>query len=182
MCASSHGTAPRLGQTLRYAIRIDGHAEHRGTRLFFFHSDCYAGDALVATIRNGQAGFFTAAERAAAEVTAFDPAGGARGRGYLRAEARIHPGAWYFEGHFKNDPVLPGTLMIHGAQQAMAFHLSALGLTIDQDGAAFEAVPGVTATARCRPQATPESRHVVYESTSGACASARGPRSTRRSW
>ncbi|WP_424887273.1 beta-ketoacyl synthase N-terminal-like domain-containing protein [Streptomyces sp. XH2] len=232
--ATYHGAAPRLGQTLRYAIHIDGHAEHRGTRLFFFHSDCYAGDTLVATIRNGQAGFFTAAELAAAEgirwtpgealpadlpfepvppptaatrfdaaavrafadgrpydcfgpawnatrahvrtpridsgrllmideVTAFDPAGGARGRGYLRAEARIHPGAWYFEGHFKNDPVLPGTLMIHGAQQAMAFHLAALGLTIDHDGAAFEAVPGLTATARCRSQATPESRHVVYE-------------------
>ncbi|MEU1377379.1 beta-ketoacyl synthase N-terminal-like domain-containing protein [Streptomyces triculaminicus] len=232
--ATYHGTAPRLGQTLRYAIHVDGHAEHRGTRLFFFHSDCYAGDALVATIRNGQAGFFTATELAAAEgirwtpgealsadlpfepvsppttatrfdavavrafadgrpydcfgpawnatrahvrtpridsgrllmideVTAFDPAGGARGRGYLRAEARIHPEAWYFEGHFKNDPVLPGTLMIHGAQQAMAFHLAALGLTIDQDGAAFEAVPGITATARCRSQATPESRRVVYE-------------------
>ncbi|MCF3102158.1 beta keto-acyl synthase [Streptomyces roseoverticillatus] len=232
--ATYHGTAPRLGQTLRYEIHVDGHAEHRGTRLFFFHSDCYADDALVATIRNGQAGFFTAAELAAAEgirwtpgealpadlpfepvappttatrfdaaavrafaagrpydcfgpawnatrahlrtpridsgrllmideVTAFDPAGGARGRGYLRAEARIHPEAWYFEGHFKNDPVLPGTLMIHGAQQAMAFHLAALGLTIDEDGAAFEAVPGITATARCRSQATPESRRVVYE-------------------
>lgn len=228
------GTAPGLGQTLRYEIHVDAHAEHLGTRLFFFHSDCFVGDRHIASVRNGQAGFFTDAELAAAEgiqwtpgeaippnlpfdpvdppptgrrfdadavrafadgrpydcfgpawkatrshvrtpridsgrlllideVTAFEPTGGAKGRGYLRAETRIHPDSWYFQGHFKNDPVLPGTLMIHGAQQAMAFHLAALGLTIDHDGARFEAVPGITARSRCRSQATPMSRHIVYE-------------------
>lgn len=232
--ATYHGTAPGLGQTLRYAIHIDGHAEHLGTRLFFFRYDCFVGDRLIVSLRNGQAGFFTDAELAAAdgirwtpgetispdlpfdpvdppptarrfdaeavrafadgrpydcfgpawnatrchvrtpridsgrlllidEVTAFEPTGGAKGRGYLRAETRIHPDSWYFEGHFKNDPVLPGTLMIHGAQQAMAFHLAALGLTIHHDGARFEAVPGITARSRCRSQATPTSRHIVYE-------------------
>ncbi|WP_058043552.1 type I polyketide synthase [Streptomyces roseifaciens] len=229
-----HGTAPGLGRTLRYEIHVDGHAQHQGTRLFFFHSDCFADGEHVLSIRNGQAGFFTDAELAAAEgirwtpdaapspdlpfepvappptadrfdaeavrafadgrpydcfgpawdttrahlrtpridggrlllideITAFEPAGGPLGRGYLRAELQLNPDGWYFEGHFKNDPVLPGTLMSHGAQQAMAFYLAALGLTIDRDGAGFEAVPGVTAVSRCRGQATPASRRVVYE-------------------
>ncbi|MFI9310973.1 beta-ketoacyl synthase N-terminal-like domain-containing protein [Streptomyces triculaminicus] len=229
-----HGTAPALGQTLRYEIHVDGHAEHQGTRLFFFHSDCFADGEHVLSVRNGQAGFFTDAELAAAEgirwapgaapppdlpfepvtppptanrfdaeavrafadgrpydcfgsawritrahlrtpridggrlllideITAFEPAGGPLGRGYLRAELRLRPDGWYFEGHFKNDPVLPGTLMSHGVQQAMAFYLAALGLTIDRDGARFEAVPGVTAVSRCRSQATPASRRMVYE-------------------
>ncbi len=232
--ATYHGSAPRAGQTLRYEIHIDGHAEHRGTRLFFFRYDCFAGDEPVVSIRNAQAGFFTDAELAAAggiawtpgaalsrdlpfdpptppptaarfdadavrafaegrpydcfgpawdvtrahlrtpridggrlllieEITAFEPTGGALGRGYLRAETRLHPDDWYFEGHFKNDPVMAGSLMSHGVHQAMAFHLAALGLTIDRDGARFEAVPGVTAVSRCRSQATPASRRVVYE-------------------
>ncbi|MFI1801854.1 beta-ketoacyl synthase N-terminal-like domain-containing protein [Streptomyces sp. NPDC020379] len=232
--ATYHGSAPRMGQTLRYEIRIDGHAEHEGTRLFFFHSDCFVGDERIVSIRNGQAGFFTDTELAAArgipwepdatlcrglpfepvappadadrfdaeavrafaggrphdcfgpawkatrahvrtpridggrlllidEVTAFEPAGGAFGRGYLRAETRLRPDGWYFDGHFKDDPVLPGTLMSHGAQQAMAFHLAALGLTIDRDGARFEPLPGLTGRFRCRGQATPASRRLVYE-------------------
>ncbi|MGW5117282.1 beta-ketoacyl synthase N-terminal-like domain-containing protein [Streptomyces noursei] len=232
--ATYHGSAPRMGQTLRYEIHVDGHAEHQGTRLFFFHSDCFVGDERIVSVRNGQAGFFTEPELTAArgiqwepgtalsrdlpfepvtprptadrfdaeavrafadgrphdcfgpawkatrahvrtpridggrlllidQVTAFEPNGGALGRGYLRAEMRLRPDGWYFEGHFKNDPVLPGTLMSHGAQQAMAFYLTALGLTIDRDGARFEPVPGLTGRFRCRGQATPASRRLVYE-------------------
>ncbi|MFF7019797.1 beta-ketoacyl synthase N-terminal-like domain-containing protein [Streptomyces klenkii] len=241
-----HGTAPRLGQTLRYEIHVDGHAEHQGTRLFFFHSDCFAGDEHILSVRNGQAGFFTDAELAAAEgvrwtpgaalsrdlpfepvtppptarrfdadavrafadgrphacfgpawdttrahlrtpridggplllideVTAFEPAGGPLGRGYLRAELQLRPDGWYFEGHFKNDPVLPGTLMSHGAHQAMAFYMAALGLTIDRDGARFEPVPGLTGRARCRSQATPGSRRVVYEIVVGGLSAGPDP-------
>ncbi|MCC3773526.1 beta keto-acyl synthase, partial [Streptomyces sp. UNOB3_S3] len=232
--ATYHGSAPRVGQTLRYEIHIDGHAEYQGTRLFFFRYDCTADDRPVVSISNAQAGFFTDAELAAAEgirwtpgaalsrdlphepvispptgarfgadavrafaegrpydcfgpgwtvtrahlrtprvdsgplllldeVTAFEPAGGALGRGYLRAETRLRPDGWYFDGHFKNDPVLAGSLMSHGVHQAMAFHMAALGLTIERDGARFEAVPGVTALSRCRGQATPASEHMVYE-------------------
>ncbi|WP_372405424.1 beta-ketoacyl synthase N-terminal-like domain-containing protein [Streptomyces luteireticuli] len=232
--ATHHGPTPRVGQTLRYEIHIDGHAEHRGTRLFFFRYDCFTGNDLVVSLRNAQAGFFTDTELAAAggirwtpgeglshdlpfdpvtpptstarfdaeavrafaegrpydcfgpawdttrahvrtpridsgrlllidEVTAFEPAGGALGRGYLRAETRLRPDGWYFEGHFKNDPVFPGSLMGHGVHQVMAFHLAALGLTIDRDAARFEPLPGVTAQSRCRSQATPQSRQMVYE-------------------
>ncbi|MFB7555109.1 beta-ketoacyl synthase N-terminal-like domain-containing protein [Streptomyces brevispora] len=97
------------------------------------------------------------------EVTAFDPAGGPWGRGYLRAETSLSPDDWFFTGHFKNDPCMPGTLMLQGGLQAMAFYLTAMGFTVDRDGWRFEPVSEHPSRAMCRGQATPEGRRVVYE-------------------
>ncbi|MFE2292984.1 beta-ketoacyl synthase N-terminal-like domain-containing protein [Streptomyces sp. NPDC059452] len=97
------------------------------------------------------------------EVTAFDPAGGPWGRGYLRAESSLSPDDWFFTGHFKNDPCMPGTLMLQGGLQAMAFYLAAMGFTVDRDGWRFEPVGEHPNRAMCRGQATPEARRVVYE-------------------
>ncbi|MGW4548073.1 beta-ketoacyl synthase N-terminal-like domain-containing protein [Streptomyces violaceorubidus] len=230
-----HGSPPRAGETLRYEIHIDGHAEHDGVRLFFFHYDCHVDGELRLSVRKAQAGFFTPGElarsagvqgdpaadppgpdlptdppavrcthgsfdadqvlafsagrpadcfgpgweRTAAhvrppridsgrlrllhEITAFDPAGGPWGRGYLRAETPVAPDDWFFDGHFKNDPCMPGTLMLQGGMQAMAFYLAAMGFTVDRDGWRFEPVDGAPSTAECRGQATPDSRRIVYE-------------------
>ena len=229
-----HGSPALAGQTLRYEIQIYRHAEHDGVRIFFFHYDCYAGDELRMTVREGQAGFFTdeqltsrnglpweatqmAAEdgplaspavpgvgrsfgavqvRAFAEgrpadcfgagwaaasahvrtprigagrmlrfdtVTDVDPAGGPLRRGYLRAEAAVTPDDWFFDGHFKNDPCMPGTLMFEGGLQAMEFYLAALGFTVNRDGWRFEPVPGEPCVVRCRHQVSPASRIIVYE-------------------
>ncbi|MEU1346728.1 beta-ketoacyl synthase N-terminal-like domain-containing protein [Streptomyces sp. NPDC005795] len=97
------------------------------------------------------------------EVTTFDPAGGPWGRGYLRAETALSPDDWFFTGHFKDDPCMPGTLMLQGGLQAMAFYLTAMGFTVDRDGWRFEPVSEQPYTAMCRGQATPENRRVVYE-------------------
>lgn len=97
------------------------------------------------------------------EVTTFDPAGGPWGRGYLRAETALSPDDWFFTGHFKDDPCMPGTLMLQGGLQAMAFYLTAMGFTVDRDGWRFEPVSEQPCTAMCRGQATPENRRVVYE-------------------
>src|SRR5439155_15143335 len=224
-----HGSRPVPGETLRYRIHIDGHGEHDGIRLFFFGYDCYVGDELRLTVRNGQAGFFTDTELAASagvlwdpaadtppaqqvdaphrlperrsfgpeavrayaegrpadcfgagwerarphvrsphlgesamrllhEVTELDPAGGPWGRGYLRAETPVSADDWFFEGHFKNDPCMPGTLIFEGCLQAMAFYLAGLGFTIERDGWRFEPVPGNSVPMRCRGQVTPDSR------------------------
>ncbi|MEO6573254.1 MAG: beta keto-acyl synthase, partial [Polyangiaceae bacterium] len=61
------------------------------------------------------------------EVAEFDPKGGPWGRGYLRAETPVTPDDWFFGGHFKNDPCMPGTLMFEGCLQAMAVYVAALG-------------------------------------------------------
>ncbi|MCN9242317.1 acyltransferase domain-containing protein [Streptomyces sp. RY43-2] len=230
-----HGSPPEAGDTLRYEIHVDGHAEHDGVRLSFFHYDCYVDGELRLSAREGQAGFFTAEELAGSggvrwdpaervpgddlpfdppavrcerthfdadrvralaqgrpadcfgpgweataahvrsprlddgrlrlvhEVTVFDPTGGPWGRGYLRAETPLSPDDWFFAGHFKNDPCMPGTLMLQGGLQAMAFYLAAMGFTVDRDGWRFEPVDGRPCKAMCRGQATPTGRRVVYE-------------------
>jgi acyl transferase domain-containing protein/3-hydroxymyristoyl/3-hydroxydecanoyl-(acyl carrier protein) dehydratase/1-acyl-sn-glycerol-3-phosphate acyltransferase len=97
------------------------------------------------------------------EVTEFDPKSGPWGRGYLRAETKVTPDDWFFKGHFKNDPCMPGTLMFEGCLQAMSIYLAGLGFTIERDGWRFEPVPDVAYPMRCRGQVTPSSKRLVYE-------------------
>jgi acyl transferase domain-containing protein/3-hydroxymyristoyl/3-hydroxydecanoyl-(acyl carrier protein) dehydratase len=230
-----HAPPPGPGQTLSFEIRVVGHVVHGPLRLFFFEYDCHAGDTLLLTVRNGQAGFFNDDElantggviwdasavspppdapqdppairctrsafdcdaihalaqgrpdacfglgweatrahvrtprigserlRLLDEIPVFDPFGGPWGRGYLRAETAISPDDWFFDGHFHNDPCMPGTLMSEGCFQAVSFYLAAYGYTIARDGWRFEPVPGRTARMRCRGQVTPDSKRLVYE-------------------
>ncbi|WP_204080229.1 beta-ketoacyl synthase N-terminal-like domain-containing protein [Mycobacterium riyadhense] len=97
------------------------------------------------------------------EVTTLDFAGGPWGRGYLRAVQHIEPETWFFKGHFKNDPCMPGTLMFEGTLQSLAVYMTAAGMTLGCDGWRFEPVPFETYKLRCRGQVTPSSREVVYE-------------------
>ncbi|WP_431237000.1 beta-ketoacyl synthase N-terminal-like domain-containing protein [Mycolicibacterium aichiense] len=230
------GELPKGGDTLHYEIHIDGHAKTGDTRLFFFHYDCYIGDRLMISVRNGQAGFFSDAElaesdgvlwdaaddlprdgairdeppvvtqkrsftaddveafteghayrcfgpgfeRAAAhtrtpslpkgklrlidEIAEFDPNGGPWGRGYLRATAAVPKDMWFYDGHFKNDPCMPGTLMADAATQALSFAMAAYGFSIERDGWRFEPVPDDMARFVCRGQVTPDADHLLdYE-------------------
>ena len=98
------------------------------------------------------------------EVTAFDPAGGPWGRGYLKARANVPTDAWFYQGHFHKDPCMPGTLMAEAAVQALEFYAAAAGLTIERDGYVFEPMPGETAKFVCRGQVIPDRDHeVTYE-------------------
>lgn len=97
------------------------------------------------------------------EVEDFDPRGGPWGRGYLRVRNRLSPDDWYLQGHFKNDPCMPGTLMCEGCLQAMVFFLTGCGHTLERDGWRFEPLPDETYHLRCRGQVTPSSRELVYE-------------------
>ena len=91
------------------------------------------------------------------------PKGGVWGRGYLRCEVDISPDDWFFEGHFKNDPCMPGTLMFEGCLQAMAFFLTSQGHTIERDGWRFQPMRHRPYPLRCRGQVTPESKKLIYE-------------------
>jgi acyl transferase domain-containing protein/3-hydroxymyristoyl/3-hydroxydecanoyl-(acyl carrier protein) dehydratase len=97
------------------------------------------------------------------EVEELDLDGGPWRRGYLRARLDLTPDHWFFPGHFKNDPCMPGTLMLEGCLQAMAVYLTAMGHTLDRDGFRFEPATDVPYSLRCRGQATPASKQVVYE-------------------
>jgi len=97
-------------------------------------------------------------------VSAFHPQGGPWKRGYLRANSRVATHAWFYEGHFHNDPCMPGTLMAEAAVQALEFYAAALGLTQERDGYTFEPVPGETARFICRGQVIPDKDHdITYE-------------------
>jgi acyl transferase domain-containing protein/3-hydroxymyristoyl/3-hydroxydecanoyl-(acyl carrier protein) dehydratase len=97
------------------------------------------------------------------EVTEFDAAGGPWRRGYLRATTAVAPDDWFFEPHFKNDPCMPGTLILEAGFQAMGFFMTAMGFTVDRDGWRFEPVSSGASPMRCRGQVTPMSRELVYE-------------------
>jgi 3-hydroxymyristoyl/3-hydroxydecanoyl-(acyl carrier protein) dehydratase/1-acyl-sn-glycerol-3-phosphate acyltransferase len=96
-------------------------------------------------------------------VTDLDPHGGPWKRGYLKAVTTIRPDDWYFSGHFKNDPCMPGTLMFEGCLSAMSLYLIGLGYSLDRDGFRFEPIPDETYTMICRGQVIPTSKELTYE-------------------
>ena len=55
-------------------------------------------------------------------------AGGAHGKGGVRAEFDIKPELWFFSCHFKGDPVMPGCLGLDALWQLTGFFLGWLGL------------------------------------------------------
>ena len=97
-------------------------------------------------------------------VPEFDPDGGPWQRGYLRAEADVPVDCWFYDGHFKNDPCMPGTLMADAALQALSFAMAGMGFTIDRDGWRFEPVTGEAFKFICRGQVIPDRAHrLTYE-------------------
>ncbi len=97
------------------------------------------------------------------DVTQLDPSGGPWGRGYAKSTLNLNPNMWFFTGHFKNDPCMPGTLMFEGCLQLMGFYLTALGFTVKRDGWRFEPVPEQPFRLSCRGQVTPRSHVLTYE-------------------
>ncbi|MBT4162702.1 MAG: hypothetical protein HOE54_15455, partial [Gammaproteobacteria bacterium] len=97
------------------------------------------------------------------EVTNFEPNGGPAGRGYMRIIEDVHPDDWFFDGHFKNDPCMPGTLMADACLQAMAFYMGARGHTLHKDGWRYQPVRDTGYKFVCRGQVIPESKQLVYE-------------------
>lgn len=54
--------------------------------------------------------------------------GGAYGKGHVRAELDVRPDLWFFDCHFKGDPVMPGCLGLDSLWQMVGFFLGWLGL------------------------------------------------------
>ena len=53
--------------------------------------------------------------------------GGMYNKGEIIAELDIKPKLWFFECHFKNDPVMPGCLGLDAMWQLVGFYLGWLG-------------------------------------------------------
>ena len=97
------------------------------------------------------------------EVTRFDPAGGRGAAASCAARRAITPDDWFFDGHFKNDPCMPGTLMFEGCLQAMAFYLAALGFTLDATAGASSRCRSTRSSSGAAARSTRARSEVVYE-------------------
>ncbi|NOZ75465.1 MAG: bifunctional 3-hydroxydecanoyl-ACP dehydratase/trans-2-decenoyl-ACP isomerase [FCB group bacterium] len=53
--------------------------------------------------------------------------GGKYGKGFIHAELDVKPEEWFFNCHFKGDPVMPGCLGLDGFWQLVGFFLSWIG-------------------------------------------------------
>jgi 3-hydroxyacyl-[acyl-carrier protein] dehydratase/trans-2-decenoyl-[acyl-carrier protein] isomerase len=56
-------------------------------------------------------------------ITKISAEGGKYGRGEVEAEFEVKPDCWFFTCHFKDDPVVPGSLMLDGLCQLLGFYL-----------------------------------------------------------
>ena len=60
-------------------------------------------------------------------ITEISEAGGANGKGHIRAELDVNPDLWFFACHFQGDPVMPGCLGLDAMWQLVGFYLGWLG-------------------------------------------------------
>ncbi len=60
-------------------------------------------------------------------ITNVSTEGGAYGKGVIEAEFDITPDLWFFECHFKGDPVMPGCLGLDAVWQLLGFYLGWTG-------------------------------------------------------
>lgn len=56
-------------------------------------------------------------------ITEISSDGGAHGKGIIIAELDINPDLWFFDCHFKGDPVMPGCLGLDAMWQLVGFFL-----------------------------------------------------------
>lgn len=62
------------------------------------------------------------------EILEISQDSGKYGLGYIIAKKEVDSSYWPFQCHFKNDPVLPGTIMLEGLSQAVTFFQTYMGI------------------------------------------------------
>ena len=60
-------------------------------------------------------------------ITSISETDGEHGKGLVRAELDVSPDLWFFQCHFKGDPVMPGCLGLDALWQMLGFFLGWLG-------------------------------------------------------
>lgn len=60
-------------------------------------------------------------------ITKISADGGEYDKGYVEAELDVNPDLWFFQCHFKGDPVMPGCLGLDALWQLTGFFLGWLG-------------------------------------------------------
>jgi len=96
-------------------------------------------------------------------ILSLDPVGGRYRLGSIRAEADIHPDDWFLTCHFKDDMVMPGTLMYECCAHTLRIFIQRIGWVTDKPGVYYEPVEGVESVLKCRGPVTPKTSKVIYE-------------------
>ena len=60
-------------------------------------------------------------------ISEISDSGGPSGKGLVRAELEVKPDLWFFDCHFKGDPVMPGCLGLDALWQLVGFFLVSRG-------------------------------------------------------
>ena len=61
------------------------------------------------------------------KISEISESSGNFGNGFIKAELNIKPDLWFFNCHFKEDPVMPGCLGLDAMWQLVGFYLGWLG-------------------------------------------------------
>jgi PfaB family protein len=96
-------------------------------------------------------------------VMMVDSQSGVAGLGLAIGSKKVTPEDWYYSCHFRNDPTMPGNLMIEGGVQLVQFYCLYLGLQTQTSNARFQIIPGKTQAARFRGQVTPQTGTLIYQ-------------------
>ena len=70
-------------------------------------------------------------------VTKFEPSGGDKGLGWLRAEKDVDPSEWFFKAHFFQDPVQPGSLGIEAMIQLLQWYMIEIDMAVGLENPRF---------------------------------------------
>ena len=88
--------------------------------------------------------------------------GGSFGLGYIIAEKDLDPDDWYFPCHFKDDPVMAGSLMAEGCVQLLQFFMLYIGLQTLVEDSTFQPIHELPQIVRCRGQVIPGNPKMTY--------------------
>ena len=97
-------------------------------------------------------------------ILELDTRGGSSGLGLVVGEHDVSPDAWYLTCHFKDDPVMPGTLMYECCLHTLRVLLLRLGWVDDASDVDLHYAPieGAASQLKCRGQVLQSTRKVQY--------------------
>jgi acyl transferase domain-containing protein/3-hydroxymyristoyl/3-hydroxydecanoyl-(acyl carrier protein) dehydratase len=102
------------------------------------------------------------------QVDALVPAGGPHGFGFVQGSAQVDPDAWFFQAHFRDDPVWPGSLGVESFLQLLK--VAAASRWGADASTVFES-PGIGSSHRWtyRGQIVPANRRVTVQAEIKDC-------------
>ena len=125
-------------------------------------ANCYANPAYDKQGKNPSLHFPLEKILMLDRITKVDRNGGLWGLGLIEAEKELQPDEWYFTSHFRDDPVLAGSLMSEGCVQLLQFFMLYLGMHTQTQDARFQTMRNIPQPIRCRGQALPKDRLMTY--------------------